>query len=225
MLPAGPGRGRGASDQDREAHRRDGGALLVVILADAITTFVQNGFSWLAVISPLIGIAICVVATPLLARQGIATQNPGCMVTAVVGHFANTVCSTLGIVGLWWAASTVQTWCSQYNCDAQFVNGTECVIAVAGWGGRITTQTIPEGSCDGYGAAPIVGTLILLILIVLSMYTGVVSCKLKPLLQVIPNMPGAQVVGTNAQVQIVTQPQVVQVVQPTIVTASVVKAA
>ena len=69
----------------------------------------------------------------------------------------------------------------------------------------ITTRLIPEGSCDGYGAAP-TGTLILLILIVLSMYTGVVSCKLKPLLQVIPNMPGAQVVGTNAQVQIVTQP-------------------
>merc|ERR1711871_356818 len=102
-----------------------------------------------------------------------------------------------------------------------FVNSTTCEISVAGWGGRSTTVKITKQNCNGIGAAPIVGTLLYLVLMAISLYTGVISCKLKPLLQVIPNMPAAQPVGTNTQVQIV-QPQVIQVVQLTVVTASVV---
>jgi hypothetical protein len=199
---------------------------LVITLATTIADIVRNGFSVMALANPVVAILLCVVGVPSCTQQGMAKRSPNCMLGAVVGHFTNSVCSIMAIGAMWWMASNVLALCTNptYNCQEQFVNGTECVIAVPGWGGRVMTTTIPKASCDGFGAGPVVFSLLLLVLAGASVYAGVISCKLKPLLQFTHNMqPGAQVVGTTGQVQIV-QPTIMTV-QPTVVTATVVKAA
>jgi hypothetical protein len=197
---------------------------LVIALMTLIGGILRDGFSVMALINPVLVVLICVVGVPTCLQQSLVKQNSGFMLSAVVGHFTNSVCSVLGIAGLWWAASTQLGYCEdpEYNCPDQLVNGTECVINVPGWGGRTMEQKISKSTCEnGFGAAPIVFSLVILVVVAVSFYAGVVLCKVKPMLQLHHVAPGAQVVGTTAQVQIV-QPTV-QIVQPTIVTATVVK--
>ena len=95
----------------------------------AITTFVQNGFSG-SLISPLLASPSARAVSSLTPRDCHAKPR-------MHGHRRRRPLRQHGLLDAWYCGLMVgsldrQTWCSQYNCDAQFVNGTECVIAAAG---------------------------------------------------------------------------------------------